>query len=96
MEDKPTSPQSPWQNGYCERMVGTLKRECLNHMIIFNERHARRVIREFLDYYHEDRTHQGLDQKTPGGREIQPPVIGPVKGRPILGGLHHRYFREAA
>ena len=96
MEDKPTSPHSPWQNGYCERMVGTLKRECLDHMIIFNERHARRIIREFLEYYHEDRTHQGLGQKTPGGREVEPPEIGPVKSQPVLGGLHHRYFREAA
>jgi len=97
MEDKPISPHSPWQNGYCERMVGTLKRECLDHMIIFNERHARRIIREFLEYYHEDRTHQGLGQETPGGREVEPPEIGgPVRCRPVLGGLHHRYFREAA
>ncbi|MFH2053280.1 MAG: transposase [bacterium] len=96
MKDKPISARSPWQNGYCERMVGTLKRECLNHMIIFNEGHARRIIREFLQYYHDDRTHQGLGQETPGGREIEHPEIGPVKSRPILGGLHHRYYREAA
>jgi putative transposase len=96
MVDKPTSPRSPWQNGFCERMVGTLKRECLNHMIILNERHARRIIGEFLQYYHDDRTHQGLDQETPGGREIEVPDIGPVKCRPILGGLHHRYYRKAA
>ncbi len=96
MKDKPTSPRSPWQNGYCERMVGTLKRECLNHMIIINERHAYRIIREFLQYYHNDRTHQGLEQETPNGRKIEPPEIGPVKRRPILSGLHHRYYREAA
>lgn len=96
MQDKPTSPRSPWQNGYCERMVGTLKRECLNHMIIFNERHARRIIGEFLQYYHDDRTHQGLGQESPNGREIEPPNKGMVKSHPILGELHHRYYREAA
>ena len=96
MKDRPTSPRSPWQNGHCERMVGTLKRECLNHMIIFNEKHAKRVIREFLIFYHDDRTHQGLGQQTPGGRKIEPPEMGPVKCRPVLGGLHHRYYRKAA
>lgn len=96
MEDKPTSPRSPWQNGYCERTVGTLKRECLNHVIIFNERHAFRIIRKFLEYYHDDRTHLGLGKETPSAREIEAPDRGPVTCRPILGGLHHRYFREAA
>jgi hypothetical protein len=65
-------------------------------MIIINQRHAYRIIREFLQYYHDDRTHQGLEQETPNGREVEPPEIGPVKGRPILSGLHHRYYREAA
>jgi transposase InsO family protein len=65
-------------------------------MVIFNERHARRIIGEFLQYYHHDRTHQGLGQEAPNGRKIDPPNKGMVNSRLILGGLHHRYFREAA
>ena len=96
MEDLKISARSPWQNGYCERVVGTLKRECLNHMIVFNERHAHRIIREYLKYYHDDRTHLGLEKDTPSGRQTELPEAGPVRSRPILCGLHHRYYREAA
>ena len=77
-------------------MVGTLKRECLNHISILNEKHACRTIREFLKYYPDDRTHLGLDMDTLGGRQVEPPELGAVKSRPIMGGLHHRYFREVA
>ncbi len=96
IEQKVISARSPWQNGYCERVVGTLKRECLNHMIVFNERHARRLIRDYLEYYHGSRTHLGLAKDTPDGREVEPPELGPVQRRPMVGGLHSRYYRDAA
>jgi transposase InsO family protein len=83
-------------NGYCERVVGTLKRECLNHMIIFNESHARRILKQYLLYYHGTRTHLGLVKDTPDNRPIEPPELGAVKRRVFLGGLHSRYYRTAA
>jgi len=96
IEEKVISARSPWQNGYCERVVGTLNRECLNHMIILNERHCFRVIKSYLEYYHRDRTHIGLGKDTPDGRPVEPPSLGPVKRRPMVGGLHSRYYRDAA
>lgn len=91
-----TAVRCPWQNGYCERVVGTLKRECLNHMIVFNDAHARRLLRRYLEYYHGSRTHLGLDKDTPDGRAVEPLELGPVRRRPMVGGLHSRYFRAAA
>ncbi len=96
MKEKVISARSPWQNGYCERVVGTIKRECLNHMIIFNEAHARRVLKKYFEYYHDDRTHLGLKKETPGFRSTELPELGPVQRRPTVGGLHSRYFRKAA
>jgi len=96
MKDKMISARSPWQNGYCERVVGTIKRECLNHAIIFSEAHARRLLRRYFDYYHDDRTHLGLDKGTPGGRRVESADSGQVKRRAAVGGLHSRYYREAA
>lgn len=90
------SAQSPWQNGYCERVVGTLRRECLDHVVVFCEQHARRILRKYLEYYHGSRTHLGLDKETPDGRIIEPPELGPVRRRPMVGGLHSRYYRVAA
>ena len=90
------SARSPWQNGYCERMVGTIKRECLNHMILLGESHARRVLKRYFEYYHEARTHLGLDKDSPIPRKVEPPHLGPVKRRPMVGGLHSRYYRRAA
>jgi hypothetical protein len=91
-----TTPRSPWQNGYCERVIGTIRRECLDHVIALNERHLRRVLREYLAYYHRSRTHLGLGKDTPDRRTIETLDSGPVVSEPILGGLHHRYYREAA
>ena len=96
MKEKVISARSPWQNGYCERIVGTTKRDCINHLIIFNERHARNVLKKFYQYYHDDRTHLGLEKSTPEGREVEPVGIGSVKCRAVLGGLHNRYYRQAA
>jgi hypothetical protein len=73
-----------------------LKRECLNHLIIFGRRHAMRVIREYLEYYHGSRTHLGLEMDTPDGREVEPPELGPVRRLAMVGGLHSRYHRDAA
>lgn len=88
--------RSPWQNGYCERVVGTIKRECLNHVIPLGANHARRILKRYFEYYHEARTHLGLEKDSPDGRVIEPPSLGPVKRRPMVGGLHSRYYRRAA
>ena len=91
-----TAKRSPWQNPYVERVIGSIRRECLDHVIIFNERHLRRVLRDYLDYYHRSRTHLGLEKDCPVTRPVELPKIGPVASEPVLGGLHHRYFRQAA
>jgi len=91
-----TARRSPWQNPYVERVIGSIRRECLDHVIILNERHLRRVLREYLDYYHRSRTHLGLEKDCPVMRAIEPPRMGPIHSEPVLGGLHHRYTRRAA
>ena len=96
IEQVVTSRQSPWQNPYVERVIGSIRRECLDHVIIFNEHHLRRVLREYLDYYHCNRTHLGLNKDCPEPRAVESHAVGPIDSEPILGGLHHRYFRRAA
>jgi len=93
-----TAPRSPWQNPFVERLIGSIRRDCLDHVIILDENHLRRVVVEYLDYYHEDRTHLGLDKDTPSIRPIQKsPKKGKVIAFPRLGGLHHRYeWKKAA
>ena len=96
---KVTSVRSPWQNGYCGRMIGSVRRDLLDHVIIFDDNHLRRLMKEYLAYYHEDRTHLGLDGQTPGGREGTPrPSPGAkIIALPRVGGLHHRYvWKDAA
>jgi putative transposase len=90
------APRSPWQNPYVERLIGSIRRECLDHTIIFNEKHLRRVLREYFKYYHESRTHLGLEKDCPQSRPVETPDLGPISAEPMVGGLHHRYFREAA
>ncbi|MBU8922464.1 MAG: transposase, partial [Bacteroidales bacterium] len=85
-----------WQNGYCERIIGSIRRECLDHVIVLGERHLRRVLKEYLAYYHRSRTHLGLEKDAPETRAIQATDAGPVASEPVLGGLHHRYYRQAA
>jgi transposase InsO family protein len=87
--------RSPWQNPYCERVIGTLRRECLDHVIVLNEAHLRRMLSSFLDYYHASRPHQSLGRNAPTPRDIEPPSRGRVIGIPQVGGLHHRYSRAA-
>jgi putative transposase len=96
IEEIVTAPRSPWQNPYVERVIGSIRRECLDHIIILNERHLRRVLASYVAYYHQSRTHLSLDKEGPAPRPIQPPAIGTIIAIPQLGGLHHRYERVAA
>ena len=96
IEEVVTSPRSPWQNPYVERVIGSIRRECLDHIIIFNERHLRRVLTSYVDYYHRSRTHLALDKDCPHERPIRPPSVGKIIAFPKVGGLHHHYERLAA
>jgi len=91
-----TAAQSPWQNPYVERLIGSIRRECLDHVIVFNEAGARRVLKSYFDYYNNSRTHLALNKDAPIPRKIQPPELGRVVELPQVGGLHHRYERRAA
>jgi len=91
-----TAPRSPWQNAYVERVIGSIRRECLDQIVVVNERHLRRVLFSYVDYYHRSRTHLSLAKDCPDGRPIQPPNRGKVIAIPQVGGLHHRYERLAA
>jgi transposase InsO family protein len=93
IEPKRTSFRSPWQNGVAERFVGNCRRGLLDHVIVLNERHLRRLMTEYVRYYHEDRTHLALKKQTPAGREAIRVASPPSKiiSMPRLGGLHHRY-----
>ena len=91
-----TAPQSPWQNPYVERLIGSIRRECLDHVIVFNEAGLRRVLKEYFEYHESGRTHLSLDKDAPISRPVQPPSLGEVIEIPQVGGLHHLYTREAA
>lgn len=91
-----SAPRSPWQRAYVERLIGTIRRECLDHMIVFNERCLCRHLRMFLDYYHRSRTHLALAKDSPVPRPIQLSDAGGIISIPQVGGLHHRYERRAA
>jgi len=96
IEQVVTAYRSPWQNPYVERVIGSIRRDCVNHMIVVNERHLRRILRNYLAYYHDSRTHLGLAGDSPKHREAEPPERGSIVALPVLGGLHHRYTRRAA
>jgi putative transposase len=91
-----TAPRSPWQNAYVERVIGSIRRECLDHVLVINERHLRRVLSSYADYYHRSRTHLSLAKDCPDARPIQRPNNSNVIAIPQVGGLHHRYERRAA
>jgi len=91
-----TAPQSPWQNAYVERLIGSIRRECLDHVIVLNETGLRRILKSYFDYYEQTRTHLSLDKDAPISRLVQPPEIGRIVEVPQVGGLHHRYERIAA
>jgi transposase InsO family protein len=91
-----SAPRSPWQRAYVERVIGTIRRECLDHVIVLNEASLYRHVKSFLAYYNESRTHLSLAKDTPEPRPVHPPAIGAVVAIPQVGGLHHRYERHAA
>ena len=91
IRDKPIAPGSPWQNGYAERLIGSIRRECLDHVIVLGEANLRRILSAYGDYYNRIRTHRALNKDAPVSRPIQ--RVGLIDVRPILGGLHHHYAR---
>ena len=103
IRDRPTAPRSPWENGHAERLIGSIRRECLDHVIVFGERHLRHVLRSYAQYYNGvrlrgyqqyyngTRTHLALAKDSPLTRSVQ--AVGRILPLPILGGLHHRYVR---
>jgi putative transposase len=94
MQEVITAPRSPWQNPYVERMIGSIRRDCLNHFVILNARHLKKTLASYFAYYHGSRTHLGLDKQCPIPRQVS--SIGRIIEIPQLGGLHHRYERVAA
>jgi len=88
--------RSPWQSPFCERVIGSIRRDCLDHLIVLGERHLHRILTEYFDYYHNARCHLSLDRNSPIPRDHKPPSHGKVAAIPYLGGLHHRYTRRAA
>ena len=90
-----TAPRSPWQNGYAERLIGSIRRECLDHVIVLNDAHLIRILTEYFEYYHRSRPHQSLDGNSPEPRETHMPERGRIVSEPVLGGLHHCYRRAA-
>jgi len=90
-----TAPRSPWQNGYAERFVGTLRREILDHVIVLGERHLLRLVQSHAAYYNEDRPHMTLDRDAPIPRTVEPSSSGRIVALPRVAGLHHRYARAA-
>jgi putative transposase len=89
------APRAPWQNPLAERVIGSIRRECLDHVIVINERHLRRLLRRYLAYYNATRPHQSLRNQSPYPREAQPQTSEPIVAIPQVGGLHHRYQRAA-
>ena len=91
IRDKPTASASPWQNGFAERLIGSIRRECVDHIIVLCEAHLRRILRSYARYYNEIRTHRSLDKDAPVTRPVQ--RVGIISSRAVLGGLHRRYAR---
>ena len=96
IEEVVTAPGSPWQNPYCERLIGSIRRECLDHVIVRSERHLLGVLHSYASYYHASRTHPSLDDDCPDPRPVEPPEMGDVVAEARVGGLHHRYGRRLA
>ena len=92
IRDRPTSPRSPWQNGYAERLIGSIRRECVDHVVVISERHLRHLLLSYINYYNEARTHLSLNKDVPIPRAVD--TTGRIISRPVLGGLHHQYARS--
>jgi transposase InsO family protein len=91
IRDKPIAPRSPWQNGFAEWLIGSIRRECVDHIIVLGEMHLRRVVKSYANYYNGVRTHRSLNKDAPVSRPVQ--RTGVIRSRAILGGLHHHYGR---
>ena len=91
IRDKPTAPASPWQNGFAERLIGSIRRECVDYIVILGEAHLRRILRTYARYYNDIRTPWSLNKDAPVSCSVQ--RTGNIKSRPLLGGLHHHYVR---
>jgi hypothetical protein len=95
IEEVPLAPRSPWQNPYCERLIGSVRRECLDHVIVLNAAHLQRILTDYFKYYHFVRPHLSLNRNSPTPRKVEPPSQGQVISIRQVGGLHHRYARVA-
>jgi transposase InsO family protein len=91
IRDKPTAPALPWQNGFAERLIGSIRRECVDHIVVLSEAHLRRILQTYAHYYNDIRTHWSLNKDTPVSRSVQ--RTGNIKSHALLGGLHHHYVR---
>jgi transposase InsO family protein len=91
IRDRPIAPRSPWQNGHTERLIGSIRRDCLDHVVVFGEQHLRQLLGSFQTYYNNARTHLSLNTDAPASRAVQP--VGRIVAVPHLGGLHHQYVR---
>ena len=91
IRDKPIAPGSPWQNGFAERLIGSIPRECLDHFVVWGEAHLRRILQSYIRYYNNTRTHRSLDKDAPVSRPVQ--RNGSINSYAVLGGLHHQYLR---
>ncbi len=96
LEGLRTPVRAPRANAYCERFIGSLRRECLDYFLILSEKHLRRIVKEYVHYFNTDRPHQGINQRIPAAPASSPPIDGEIVARPVLGGLHHAYSRRAA
>jgi putative transposase len=96
IEEVKSAPRSPWHNPYCERVIGSMRRDVLDHVIVLNDRHLKRMLSAYIAYYHRFRTHLSLEMDCPHPRAVEPPEIGRVVALPEVGGLHHHYERQAA
>src|SRR5262249_43487953 len=96
IEEVLTAPHSPWKNPFAERLIGSIRRECLNHVLVLGERHLRRTLTRYFSYYQQARTHLALDKDAPDFRTINRPEAGRIVQLAEVGGLHHRYIRQAA
>ena len=94
IRDRPIAPRSPWQNGCAERLIGSIRRDCLDHVVVFGEQHLRHLLNSYQKYYNEARTHLSLHKDAPIPRAVQ--TVGHTLAVPILGGLHHQYFTSVS
>jgi transposase InsO family protein len=92
IRDKPIAPGSPWQNGFAERLIGSIRRECVDHLVVLGEAHLRRMLQSYARYYNESRVHRSLNKDAPFRRAIE--RLGVIKSTPVLGGLHHHYCTQ--